>query len=97
LRGCLHALVISAMLASSSAYAQSTPNVVLMLGDNVGYGDVGAYGAGEVRGMPTPNIDQLARARLHPIARRLATWPIFATCRSRQHHHWRHAQHFAGQ
>ena len=31
-----------------------------MLGDNVGYGDIGAYGAGEVRGMPTPRIDSIA-------------------------------------
>jgi len=25
---------------------QNKPNVVIMLGDNVGYGDIGAYGAG---------------------------------------------------
>ena len=31
-----------------------------MLADNVGYGDIGAYGAGEVRGMPTPRIDSIA-------------------------------------
>jgi arylsulfatase len=31
-----------------------------MLADNVGYGDIGAYGASEIRGMPTPRIDQLA-------------------------------------
>lgn len=31
-----------------------------MLADNLGYGDIGAYGAGEIRGMPTPNLDQLA-------------------------------------
>jgi arylsulfatase len=42
------------------AYAQDRPNVVLMLADNVGYGDIGAYGAGEVRGMPTPRIDSIA-------------------------------------
>ena len=42
------------------ATAQDRPNVVIMLADNVGYGDLGAYGAGEVRGMPTPRIDQLA-------------------------------------
>jgi arylsulfatase A-like enzyme len=40
--------------------AQTKPNVVIMLADNVGYNDLGAYGAGEVRGMPTPRIDQLA-------------------------------------
>lgn len=45
---------------AQAASAQSKPNVVIMLADNVGYGDIGAYGAGEVRGMPTPRIDQLA-------------------------------------
>jgi arylsulfatase A-like enzyme len=39
---------------------QTKPNVVIMLADNVGYNDLGAYGAGEVRGMPTPRIDQFA-------------------------------------
>jgi arylsulfatase len=47
-------------LLGSLATAQDKPNVVIMLGDNVGYGDIGAYGAGEVRGMPTPRIDRLA-------------------------------------
>ena len=42
------------------ANAQDKPNVVIMLGDNVGYGDIGAYGGGEVRGMPTPRIDSVA-------------------------------------
>ena len=47
-------------LLSSAAYAEGKPNVVIMLADNVGYGDIGAYGAGEVRGMPTPRIDSIA-------------------------------------
>lgn len=59
MRGFLPALAISALLASSSAYAQSAPNVVIMLADNVGYDDLGPYGAG-VRNMPTPHIDQFA-------------------------------------
>ena len=46
--------------AAFAANAQKKPNVVIMLGDNVGYGDIGAYGAGEVRGMPTPRIDSIA-------------------------------------
>ena len=40
--------------------AAEQPNVVLMLADNVGYDDIGAFAGGEVRGIPTPNIDQLA-------------------------------------
>ena len=53
------ALILTTMTAPP-ANAQSKPNVVIMLGDNVGYGDIGAYGAGEVRGMPTPRIDSIA-------------------------------------
>jgi arylsulfatase A-like enzyme len=45
---------------TGQANAQDRPNVVVMLADNVGYGNIGAHGPGEVRGMPTPRIDQLA-------------------------------------
>ncbi|MGB7747480.1 MAG: arylsulfatase [Verrucomicrobiia bacterium] len=37
------------------------PNVVFILADNVGYGDMGPYGGGELRGCPTPRTDELAR------------------------------------
>ena len=53
-------IALTLIAFASSASAQDRPNVVIMLGDNVGYGDIGAYGAGEIRGMPTPRIDQLA-------------------------------------
>ena len=52
--------VLALILTGSSAWAAEQPNVVLMLADNVGWGDIGAFGGGEVRGMPTPNIDGLA-------------------------------------
>jgi arylsulfatase A-like enzyme len=38
--------------------AQARPNVVLIYADDLGYGDVSAYGA---RRLKTPNIDRLAR------------------------------------
>lgn len=36
------------------------PNVVFMMADNLGFADVGAFGGGEMRGMPTPRLDQMA-------------------------------------
>lgn len=42
----------------------SKPNVVFILADNVGYGDLGSYGGGELRGAPTPRLDQLAHEGL---------------------------------
>jgi len=64
--GC--ALVAIAIFAGLPAMAkekkQKKPNVVFILADNVGYGDMGPYGGGELRGAPTPNIDRLAREGL---------------------------------
>ncbi len=57
-------MLLLLIAAAGSAHAQDRPNVVIMLGDNVGYGDIGAYGAGEVRGMPTPRIDSIAASGL---------------------------------
>jgi arylsulfatase A-like enzyme len=38
----------------------SKPNIVLVLMDNFGYGEVGVYGGGILRGAATPKIDGLA-------------------------------------
>src|SRR5678815_2624767 len=56
-------LLVAATLSVTAARAQqqarsSRPNVVLIITDDVGYGDFGAYGAPDVK---TPNIDRLAR------------------------------------
>lgn len=57
------ALVVA--LAAPTAFAvEARPNVVMILADNVGYGDLGPYGGGELRGFATPRIDELAREGL---------------------------------
>ncbi|WP_390345503.1 arylsulfatase [Variovorax boronicumulans] len=40
------------------------PNIVLILADNLGWGELGCYGGGALRGAPTPRIDALARQGL---------------------------------
>ena len=60
--GC--ALIGATTFAALPAAAQQRPNVVFILADNVGYGDLGPYGGGELRGYPTPNADRLAREGL---------------------------------
>jgi arylsulfatase len=56
-------LVAAAAMSTvgSVANAQSErPNVVLMLADNLGFGDLSVYNGGTRGGMRTPNIDKLA-------------------------------------
>jgi arylsulfatase A-like enzyme len=36
-------------------------NIVLVLADNLGWGELGCYGGGAIRGAPTPRIDALAQ------------------------------------
>ena len=66
LRRYVSALTLLALLGSATAFAQQNdrPNVVFILADNVGYGDLGSYGGGELRGAPTPRLDQLAQEGL---------------------------------
>jgi hypothetical protein len=62
----LGALAVSSFLgAGGRAMAQAQaadkkPNIVFILTDNLGYGDIGAFGGGVLRGAPTPRIDALA-------------------------------------
>ena len=50
-------LVIAMAYVSVCSADEKMPNIVLILADDLGYGDVGCYGATKVR---TPNIDKLA-------------------------------------
>jgi arylsulfatase len=45
---------------TATAHAADKPNIILILSDDFGYGDAGAYGGGVGRGMPTPSLDRMA-------------------------------------
>ena len=49
------------VLGVSTSNAQTAkPNIVLVFMDNFGWGELGVYGGGVLRGAPTPRIDTLA-------------------------------------
>jgi arylsulfatase len=54
-------VLLALLLLQSTALAQdSQPNIVLVFMDNFGWGELGVYGGGILRGAPTPRIDRLA-------------------------------------
>ncbi len=62
-KGPLQLATACAAVLLCAPYAQAQPakpNIVFILMDNLGYGEVGVYGGGITRGAPTPRIDQLA-------------------------------------
>jgi arylsulfatase A-like enzyme len=58
-----------------SAAPGGKPNIVLILMDNLGYGELGVYGGGILRGAPTPRIDALASEGM-----RLLNFDVEAQC-----------------
>src|SRR5258705_3307571 len=51
-----------ALFAGSPALAQKRPNVVMLMTDDTGWNDFGAYsGGGAALGHPTPSIDRIAK------------------------------------
>jgi arylsulfatase A-like enzyme len=73
----LGAVTASAFSAGLPAFAQNSdkPNIVVMLMDNLGYGELGVYGGGILRGAPTPVIDKLASEGM-----RLLNFNVEAQC-----------------
>src|ERR1700739_2148041 len=60
------ALLIGAIIGWSFAHAawaqDKKPNIVMLMTDDTGWNDFGAYsGGGAGLGHPTPNVDQIAR------------------------------------
>lgn len=63
------------LFTAGTGVASEKPNIVLMLTDNLGYGELGVYGGGILRGAPTPRIDTLAGQGL-----RLLNFNVEAQC-----------------
>jgi arylsulfatase len=72
-------VLLAAAICTPGALAQpqpqGRPNIVFILMDNLGYGEVGVYGGGVTRGAPTPRIDQLAAEGM-----RLTNFNVEAQC-----------------
>ncbi|GAA4439059.1 arylsulfatase [Bremerella cremea] len=56
---CLMLVGLLGMALPGEAEAKK-PNILFIVSDDTGYGDLGPYGGGTGRGMPTPNIDKMA-------------------------------------
>lgn len=44
-----------------NAQTKKKPNIIMLISDDTGWGDLGVYGGGDGRGMPTPNLDKMAK------------------------------------
>jgi arylsulfatase len=61
MKRCEHfAALLALALVSTPVFAQDKPNIVFISADNLGYGEIGVYGGGILRGAPTPRVDSLA-------------------------------------
>ena len=68
-------LVCAFVFGVAEARAQEQPNIVLVVMDNFGWGEVGFNGGGIIRGAPTPRVDRLASEGL-----RLTNFNVESQC-----------------
>jgi arylsulfatase A-like enzyme len=78
----VRALLLACVFAFSAAEADEPrgqvsgkPNIVFILADNLGWGELGVYGGGILRGAATPRIDHLAAEGL-----RLLNYNVEVSC-----------------
>ena len=62
----IRTVILFLIFSPSNAEAETSksslqPNIVLIVMDNFGYGEIGLYGGGVLRGAPTPHIDSIGR------------------------------------
>jgi len=53
--------ILSSIFLIAKVSAQEKPNVVVMVVDNLGWGEIGCYGGGVLRGASTPHLDNMAK------------------------------------
>src|SRR4051812_7711958 len=75
LLGAMVASVAAARVPAMAQQPSQKPNIVVIFMDNLGYGELGVYGGGILRGAATPNIDTLAKEGM-----RLLNFNVEAQC-----------------
>jgi len=73
--GCALVALVVLFVTPPAAAQQKKPNIVFILVDNLGYGELGCYGGGVLRGAPTPRLDRLATEGM-----RLLNFNVEAQC-----------------
>jgi arylsulfatase A-like enzyme len=67
--------IAPAKAVEQKSNAGKKPNIIFVLTDNLGYGELGVYGGGVLRGAPTPGIDKPASEGM-----RLLNFNVEAQC-----------------
>ena len=67
----LLSVLLALVCLSVGVSSDDRPNIIWVMADDLGYGEVGAYGQ---RVIKTPNIDRMAREGRHHIEPRRLLW-----------------------